>query len=200
MSYILKEAADDEMTVGELNAAAQVFLAAGSETTASALTFATYLLLENPRTFQKLKEEVRGSFPHEKDITIASTARLSYLNAVISETLRVAPPGPGTFPRTVPAGGRMICGTFVPGGAAVGVHHLSVGRSPVNFHQPNQFSPARWLESLDQAGSEFKNDKKTATQPFSFGPRNCIAKKYVLSSRYFDTYANSDNTVWLLLN
>lgn len=177
MSYILKEKAEDELSVDELNAAAQVFLAAGSETTASALTMATYHILDNPSTFQKLKEEIRSSFSNEEEITGTSTARLIYLNAVISETMRISPPGPGTFPRTVPSGGRMVCGSWVAGGMAVGIHHLSIGRSPENFYNPNSFLPERWL---DTAGTEFENDKKTATQAFSFGPRNCIGKKYVL--------------------
>ncbi|CZS95626.1 hypothetical protein WAI453_001515 [Rhynchosporium graminicola] len=203
MSYILKVEDENGMTLQETYTAAQVFIAAGSETTASGLTNATYLLLENPHTFQKLKDEIRNSFSEEKFITISSTAHLRYLNAVIDETLRLAPPGPGAFPRKVPKGGRVVCGAFVPGGIAVGIHHLSIGRSPLHFYQPESFVPERWL---GEAGIGFENDKKTATQAFSFGPRNCIGKNLALMEMRiimcrlvwnFDMELHPDSRGWL---
>lgn len=162
------------MTVEEMYTTAQVLIVAGSETTATGLTAATYFLLSNPSTWEKVSTEVCGRFKHESEITIQSTADLTYLKAVIEETLRLAPSGPGTFPRTVPPGGRMICDQWVPEGYAVGVHHMSTGRSKLNFKEADSFRPERWLG--DEA---FSKDKKAATQPFSFGPRNCIGKKYV---------------------
>lgn len=174
MSYILKSDEKNGMTVEEMYTSAQVLIVAGSETTATGLTAATYFLLSNPSTWQKLCAEVRSRFDKEQDITIQNTAdgSLPYLNAVINETLRLCPPGPGTFPRTVPAGGRMVCGRWVPEGCSVGVHHLSAGRSRLNFHEADSFVPERWL------GEErFSGDKKSAMQAFSFGPRNCIGKK-----------------------
>lgn len=160
------------MTVEEMYTTAQVMIVAGSETTATGLTAATYFMLSNPSTWQKLCREVRERFEHEKDITIQSTASLSYLNAVIDETLRLCPPGPGTFPRTVPQSGREVCGQWVPGGYAVGVHQLSTGRSKMNFREADSFIPERWL-----GDERFADDKQTAMQAFSFGPRNCIGKK-----------------------
>lgn len=160
------------MTVEEMYTSAQVLIVAGSETTATGLTAATYFLLSQPLTWQKLCSEIRGRFAQEADITIQSTAGLAYLNAVIDETLRLAPPGPGTFPRTVPTSGKMVCGRWVPGGYTVGVHHLATGRSKLNFQQADSFIPERWLG--DEA---FAADKKAAMQAFSFGPRNCIGKK-----------------------
>lgn len=172
MHYILQGTDEKGMTMEEIYAAAQVLIVAGSETTATALTTATYYLCENPETLAKLTAEIRDTFGKEDDITIQSTAKLSYLNAVIEEALRLGPPGPGTFPRVVPEGGRVVCGQFVPGGYSVGVHHLSVSRSPANFCEHDGFHPGRWL-----GDERFDSDKKTAAQPFSFGPRNCIGKK-----------------------
>lgn len=160
------------MTVDEMYAAAQVLIVAGSETTATGLTAATYLLCENPHTLARLTAEIRDAFEDEDGITIQSTAGLSYLNAVIEEALRLGPPGPGTFPRVVPDGGRTVCGSFVPAGYSVGVHHLSINRSPAHFREHDGFHPERWLDD-----PRFESDKKAAAQPFSFGPRNCIGKK-----------------------
>ncbi|KAK1574322.1 cytochrome P450 [Colletotrichum navitas] len=171
MSYILQGSDEKAMSVEEMYTAAQVLIVAGSETTATGLTAATYLLCENPHTLEKLSAEIRETFENEDDITIQSTAGLSYLNAVVEEALRLGPPGPGTFPRVVPDGGRTVCGQFVPAGYSVGVHHLSVNRSPVNFRAHDEFHPERWL-----GDPKFESDKKSAAQPFSFGPRNCIGK------------------------
>lgn len=170
--YILQGIDEKGMTMEEIYAAAQVLIVAGSETTATALTTATAYLCENPETLRRLTAEIREAFEKEDDITIQSTSALSYLDAVIEEALRLGPPGPGTFPRVVPDGGRTVCGQFVPGGYSVGVHHLSVNRSPVNFRDHDGFYPERWL-----GDGRFESDNKAAAQSFSFGPRNCIGKK-----------------------
>ncbi|KAE9583259.1 Cytochrome P450 monooxygenase [Colletotrichum fructicola] len=201
MYYVLQGTDENGMTMEEIYAAAQVLIVAGSETTATALTTATYYLCENPDTLAKLTAEIRDTFEKEEDITIQSTAKLSYLNAVIEEALRLGPPGPGTFPRVVPGGGRTVCGEFVAGGYSVGVHHLSVNRSPVNFREHDGFHPERWL-----GDERFESDKKSAAQPFSFGPRNCIGKNLayaeirVILARVvwnFDMKLHPDSAGWL---
>lgn len=83
------------------------------------------------------------------------------------------PPAPGTFPRTTPPGGAIICGKFVPGGYSVGINQVAITRSDENFVAPNEFLPERWMRD-----GRFAADRKMAFQPFSFGPRNCIGKKY----------------------
>jgi len=82
------------------------------------------------------------------------------------------PPAPGTFPRTVPAPGAMICGKFVPGGYSVGVNQCAIMRSPENWEAPNEFAPERWM-----GDARFDGDKRTAYQPFGFGARSCIGKR-----------------------
>ncbi|KAK6224302.1 cytochrome p450 [Colletotrichum tabaci] len=201
MSYILQGSDEKAMTVDEMYAAAQVLIVAGSETTATGLTAATYLLCENPHTLARLTAEIRNAFEDEDGITIQSTAGLSYLNAVIEEALRLGPPGPGTFPRVVPDGGRTVCGSFVPAGYSVGVHHLSINRSPAHFREHDGFHPERWLDD-----PRFESDKKAAAQPFSFGPRNCIGKNLAYAEIRtilarvvwnFDMKLHPDSAGWL---
>ncbi len=48
-----------ELTRAELASNAAVLVIAGSETTATLLSGATYALLKNPKVMQKLKDEVR---------------------------------------------------------------------------------------------------------------------------------------------
>jgi cytochrome P450 len=50
-------------------------------------------------------------------------------------------------------------------------------RSPKLFKEPLSFIPERWT-----GDQRFVNDKLTAVQPFSVGPRNCLGKKYVVNA------------------
>lgn len=88
---------------------------AGSETTATALTGATYLLTKNPRALAKLADEVRSSFNDENTIDFTETAKMPYLCAVTEESLRLYPPGPNAQPRITPSGGNIILGEHIPG-------------------------------------------------------------------------------------
>lgn len=111
----------------------------------------------------------------EDDITLASIHKLEYLDAVITETLRVYPPVAIPLPRCVPSGGETISGSFVPEGTTIGVHHYSTYHSPSNFHLAEEFHPERWLrESRDLP--PFVGDNKECMQPFSYGPRECLGK------------------------
>ncbi|KAL1875175.1 hypothetical protein Daus18300_003243 [Diaporthe australafricana] len=201
MSYILNAEGEKGMTLEEMYTAAQVLIVAGSETSATALCGATYLLLSNPATLARLTAEVRGAFASEADILLQSTQALPYLSAVIEESLRLCPPGPGTFPRRVPEGGREVCGRFVPGGMTVGVHQVATHRSPANFKEPLAFRPERWL-----GDPAFEGDDRACFHPFSFGPRNCIGKnlayaetRTVLSRMVwnFDMKLHPDSVGWL---
>lgn len=89
---------------------------AGSETSATALSGVTYYLCKNDTALQKLASEVRSAFITDADINFDSTSRLTYLNAVIEEVLRLYPPVPSALQRLPPPGGETVDGYFVPEG------------------------------------------------------------------------------------
>ncbi|KAF4951581.1 hypothetical protein FGADI_7356 [Fusarium gaditjirri] len=171
MSYILQANDEKGMSIDELYVGAAFLILAGSETTATLLSGATYLLLTNPPVFETLKQEIRSAFTDEADINLQNTTPLTYLNAVLEESLRMYPPVPCAFPRKTPSPGEIICGQFVKGGTSVGIHQWSTYRSTKNFHDPDVFHPERWL-----GDPRFAGDQKDAFQPFSHGPRNCLGK------------------------
>ncbi|KAJ0146010.1 Isotrichodermin C-15 hydroxylase, partial [Colletotrichum tanaceti] len=76
----------------EMDENSNTLIIAGSETTATALSGATYLLTTNPDKLAKLVAEVRGSFTSDDEIDIIGTAKLEYLHAVLEESLRIYPP------------------------------------------------------------------------------------------------------------
>ncbi len=114
-----KDEADGGLTMGEHESNASLFMIAGTETTATALSGTTYHLLKNPDTMQKLVEEIRATFSDFDDVTLEDLARLKYLQAVLQEGLRMYPPVPITLPRLTPNEGVEIDGMFIPRGVTV---------------------------------------------------------------------------------
>lgn len=98
-------------------ATATVF--AGSDTTAISLRAIVYLLLKNPPCLQRMIKELeerksdgRLSFPAK----FSQVSDWPYLQAIISEALRLHPAVGLTLPRVVPGGGTTIAGRFIPAG------------------------------------------------------------------------------------
>ncbi|KAK2052229.1 cytochrome P450 [Colletotrichum caudatum] len=142
---------------------------AGSETTATALSGATYLLAANPHTLARLSAEVRGSFASEDEIDFLGTARLGYLHAVLEESLRMYPPVPTAVPRRTPPRGAEILGQWIPGNTTIGIAHWPLYHNERLFSRPFGFHPERWL-----GDPAFAGDRLDAFRPFHVGPRNCI--------------------------
>jgi len=171
--YILKQAEVYDLSQDEVIVNAALFIVAGSETTAASLSFLTNALLRDPRAFGKLKEEIRTKFTHESEICLAAVADLPYLSACIEEGLRIFPPAPIGFLRTIQQGGDRVDGQWIPGGTAVSVSSWCAHHSSANFKDPDSFIPERWLEGANH----FAGDLKLAHRPFSLGPRGCIGKE-----------------------
>ncbi|KAL9125172.1 MAG: hypothetical protein Q9217_005582 [Psora testacea] len=175
-------------------------LPAGSDLSVRTLGSVTYYLCNYPEACRKLVGEIRGAFATESKITIAETAKLLYLDAVIKESLRMRGPFGGPLPRTVPPGGREIDGVWVPGGTEVAISYLAICRSSRNFTEPNTFVPERWL-----GDPRFASDQRSVVQPFSIGPRNCIGKglalaelRVIIARLYwnFDIHLQPNNPSW----
>ena len=99
---------------------------AGIDTVATALTFTLYHLLANKDKWERLRTEVKKQFMSEDEINYTSVGSLTYLDAVIRESLlpsilnllsglRIRPSLVAPFPHLTPAEGMLIDGTFVPG-------------------------------------------------------------------------------------
>jgi cytochrome P450 len=172
------------LSEGEWSINMSIIIFAGAETTTSALCAITRELLQNPGALHRVTEEVRSAFAIESDIKIASTGKLPYLNAVINEGLRIAPPSAIGVPRVVPKGGDTICGQWVPEGVStnlpslvhlsrisqtyVAYNQFSANRQAHNFHHPNSFLPERFLDPNP------KVDNLASSQPFQMGRHVCI--------------------------
>ena len=98
----------------EISSNCTALILGGAETISSALSGTTYFLATNPGAMANAVAEVRSAFLREEDITSTGTGHLKYLNAVITEALRMFPPFAGVSPRQVPAGGAVVAGEVIP--------------------------------------------------------------------------------------
>jgi cytochrome P450 len=112
------------MSRREIMKTSSTLIIAGSETTATLLSGATFHLLKSPSALEKLTEEIRTTFPDAAELTFATLAHLPYLNACLQEALRIYPPVAGTLARRTQAGGAIINGQFIPENVSPSFHLL----------------------------------------------------------------------------
>lgn len=151
---------------------------AGTDTTANTMTWTMKLLLDNPPEMEKLVAELDAAFPSPDDISVeAVRERCSYLDAVISESMRLFPVGAGHLARIVPAGGVEFDGYHVPGGTECGVTTYAYHRSAKIWEDPNAFRPARFLGPNSA-------EVKAKFLPFLNGPRSCTGREMAWMTMY----------------
>ena len=132
----------------------------------------TYHLAHNPSVQAKLHKELDdalgppGAVAEEDPVTsFEEVKRLSYLDAVINETLRIHSTSAIGLPRLVPEGGMDVLGKTFPEGTVLSVPTFTIHRDKrVWGEDVEAFRPERWFE-IDQA------DIQRTFNPFSFGPR-----------------------------
>ncbi|KAL6599598.1 hypothetical protein ACP70R_045735 [Stipagrostis hirtigluma subsp. patula] len=141
--------------------------AAGSETSSTTLDWVMSELMKNPKVFHKAQLEVRKIFKGREKLNEQDIAKLSYLQLVIKETLRLHAPAPLLIPREC----RETCqvmGYDVPKGTAVLVNVWAIGRDNKYWDDPNLFKPERFENSkIDFRGANFEY------LPFGAGRRIC---------------------------
>jgi cytochrome P450 len=156
------------MTDTQVRDEALTLFLAGHETTADALTWAWYLLSQNPQAEAALHAELdrvlAGRLPSFEDLP-----QLRYTEGVFAETLRLYPPAWGIGRRALedyPVGDFVV-----PARSVVLTSPYAVHRDPRWFPEPLVFRPERWLAD-DPARPKF------AYFPFGGGARVCIGERF----------------------
>jgi cytochrome P450 family 628 len=123
MLYILEcgpffrnEKRDDLLLIGD----ARLLIVAGSDTTATTLAYLFYHLAHEPSLVEGVRKElIENNVVNDETFDVQALQHLPYLNAVITETLRLHPPVPGGVYRLTPAEGVTPGGHWVPGGVKI---------------------------------------------------------------------------------
>ncbi|XP_078159493.1 cytochrome P450 71A26-like [Carex rostrata] len=141
--------------------------AAGIDTTYITIDWAMSELSKNPKIMKKLQEEVRGIIKHGEMVRSEDLNQMSYLKAVIKETLRLHPPVPLLLPRESMEECK-INGFTIPRGTKVLINAWAIGREAKSWDVPEEFMPERFIDSqVDNKGNDFQ------LIPFGAGRRIC---------------------------
>ncbi|MDH6670719.1 cytochrome P450 [Paenibacillus sp. LBL] len=141
---------------------------AGHETTANALTWAFFLLVQHPNIYANLMEELNAVMGGSH-LTQEKLSRLSLLDYVVKESLRLLPPASiGTRITNAPC---ELDGYALPEGTNVFFSQFITHRLPELYEDPNYFKPHRW-QTIKPSAFEFL--------PFSAGPHMCIGWHFAM--------------------
>jgi benzoate 4-monooxygenase len=154
----------------ETEAEALTMLIAGSDTTSNTLCSLMFWVLRTPGVLQKLQSELDAALPGAWTIpNYAAVKDLSYLHAVINETLRIHSTSSLGLPRIAPPEGATVCGEFFPGGTVLSVPAYTIHHSrEIWGPDADEFRPERWFELTAL--------QKKSFIPFSTGPRACVGQ------------------------
>ncbi|KAI0792877.1 high nitrogen upregulated cytochrome P450 monooxygenase 2 [Abortiporus biennis] len=154
---------------------------AGTETVAVASIALFYLVIQRPDVYWHLQAEIDAFYPAGTDPTDSRNYKeMSYLDAVIHETLRLYPAVPSGSVRHLSSNmpGRLLGSHYVPPGTTIRYHCHSVLRDERNFSpHSDKFWPERWLiASGKMPAPESFQHNSVMFIPFSYGPANCVGK------------------------
>lgn len=173
LSILLHTQEEDgsHMSDQQVSDEAVTLFGAGHETTATALTWAWYLLANHPDVYSKLQQEV-DSVLQGRSPTYADLAHLPYTLQVFKETLRLYPPAYALS--RVALHDIELDGYLVRKNETVVLCPYTMHRRPDFFPDPERFDPERFT---------LENEKRLpryAYFPFGAGPRICIGNHFAM--------------------
>ncbi|XP_010249432.1 PREDICTED: cytochrome P450 86B1 [Nelumbo nucifera] len=159
------------------------FTLAGRDTSSVALAWFFWLLHEHPRVEQRILEEIKEMIDLREskkgkvdDVTFSmdELKKMVYLEATLSETLRLYPSVPVDF-KEVQEDDVFPTGTDVKKGARVFYSIYSMARMEDIWGKDcREFKPERWIKD----DGELVNESQFKFAVFNAGPRLCVGKKF----------------------
>ncbi|MGO4772105.1 cytochrome P450 [Flavobacterium sp. W22_SRS_FK3] len=158
------------MSIQQLIDEIKIIFIAGHETTANALTFTFYLLGKYPEVQEKVFQEIIEIESTTNDL-VEQLQKMTYLNAVLNESMRLYPPAWITDRQNV--ADDTIGQFYIKKGTLIGVSFYELHRNPKYWENPNEFNPERFL-------GEQKKHSMQYFYPFGAGPRMCIGTGFAI--------------------
>jgi len=141
------------------------------ETSSTCLAIILFLLGNHKQVQEKVFSEIQSELgtDYTRNLSIEDLKRLTYMDLVIKESMRLCTPVP-SISRNTGADIKLSNGLVVPKDTEVFLNLQAVHCDPSLYPNPKEFIPERFM------------DEKLATKNpyayllFSKGPRNCIGK------------------------
>ncbi|KAK4277433.1 hypothetical protein QN277_015433 [Acacia crassicarpa] len=142
---------------------AAAVVAAGTETSASTMEWILALLLNHPEVMEKLKAEIDTHVGKDRFIDDSDISKLTYLQSVVLETLRLYPAGALGVPHSN-SEDCIIGGYHVPKGTMLMVNLWVLHKDPKHWKDATKFMPERFQNGSSEGYSLI---------PFGAGRRQC---------------------------
>ncbi|RIB13037.1 cytochrome P450 [Gigaspora rosea] len=158
------------LTDVELRYNLAIFMFAGHETTADALSTLLYLLAVHKDIQQKAREEVMEILGDSLTPSAEQLKSLKYINMLIYENLRMYPSVPILSIRKLSED--LKCkNNIIPAGTSIGIYPYGIHHSPTLWENPEKFIPERF---------ENKNLENLEFYGFGGGSRMCLGNNFSL--------------------
>ncbi|GAV06330.1 hypothetical protein RvY_16341-3 [Ramazzottius varieornatus] len=160
------------LSIDEVLAQSIIFFVAGFETSATTLTFMTYLLAIHPEIQEKLRKEIDQAIGKDVPPTYDLISRIPYLDQCINETLRMYPPATRTERENSE---EWTYGNLtLDKGTIIAIPIYAIQHDSEYWPEPDSFNPDR-----------FSEENKHKIVPFTFlpfgqGPRNCAGMRFAI--------------------
>ncbi|ETW98463.1 MAG: hypothetical protein ETSY1_18635 [Candidatus Entotheonella factor] len=163
--------AEASLTPKQLRDEIITLIGAGVETSATALSWALYLLAQHPEVNGRLQTEIDNRLARRTPLP-SDLVHLPYGRMILEETMRLYPPS-AVLPRQANALDH-IGGYPIPKHALVLMSQYVTHRHPDFWPHPERFEPERFTPERAATQHRF------AYFPFGAGPRVCIGKPLAL--------------------
>ncbi|MFF4186670.1 cytochrome P450 [Streptomyces sp. NPDC001691] len=140
-------------------------LLAAHHTTGVAISWTLHLLGDHPDVAERVADELDDVLGDRTAPAYADLRRLTQLDMVLKESMRLRPPGPYGARETDEA---IDLGDYeIPAGATVFYPFWAIHMNPLHWPEPERFRPERFTPQ------EVAKRPRLAYVPFGFGPRGC---------------------------
>ncbi|XP_049830716.1 cytochrome P450 6k1-like isoform X2 [Schistocerca gregaria] len=165
-------ATTDKLSMEDMAAQAFVFFGAGFETSSTATSFTLHELALNPDVQSKLHDEIDAVLEENGgEISYDTIGKMTYLDKVVSESLRKYPPAP-VLNRECNQDYKIPDSDVVlEKGTPVVLSVLGLHHDPRHFPDPDRFDPERFSEEAKAKRHPY------VYLPFGEGPRICIGMR-----------------------
>ncbi|KAI1798262.1 cytochrome P450 [Ganoderma leucocontextum] len=152
--------------------------AASFDTTISTLWHFFYEMIQHPEILEKAQKEIDAVVGNGRLPTFSDRPNMPYVNAIVSETLRIASPVPLGLPRRITED-NVYKDMFIPKGTLVFGNNYNMVRDPKVYPNPDVFNPERFLEEVDEQTAKVRDVRNYV---FGFGRRKCPGSFMIDSS------------------
>ncbi|XP_052109450.1 cytochrome P450 CYP82D47 isoform X1 [Arachis duranensis] len=159
-----------------IKATCLMIISAATDTTTVTMTWTLSLLLNHRHILKKVQDELDEKVGKERVVKESDVNKLTYLETVVKESMRLYPAGPLSGPREFTED-CSLGGYYIKAGTRMFLNLWKLHRDPRVWSDPMEFKPERFLSAhkdVDVKGQHFE------LLPFGGGRRVCPGASFGL--------------------